>query len=103
MKNKIKYKCGRMFGAQPEGAIIDAYILNIDEASGIALCYHPPARDECGSFEFIKRKQILPKKEWEKYKDCGLWISAFGEECYSNKDKMNKKFKKFLKDELCES
>lgn len=83
---KIKYKITGAFGLLEEGKIINAYLLNIDEDSGIGLCYHPP-KNGCGSFEFVKRKSNI--------KD--YWISAFGDNCYVNIGDIDKKFKKFLK------
>ena len=87
---KVKYKITYEFGDQEKGDIIDAFILNIDDDSGIALCYHPSiSKWECGLFEFIKRS----KKD-------NVWISAFSEKVYSNQgsgSNINKEFKKFLK------
>lgn len=80
---KIKYKITGPFGASPIGKIIDAILLNQDEDSGVGLCFHPPQKDECGSFEFVKK--------FGKY-----WVSAFESDIYSNIGILDPSFKKFL-------
>lgn len=79
---KVKYKVTGLFGDYGKGDIITAYILNIDDDSGIALCYHPPSKGGCGCFEFIKEK--------DKH-----WIVA-KENAYSNVGSISKDFRKFL-------
>lgn len=81
---KAKYKITGPFGDRPEGAVITTHVLNIDEDSGIALCYHPPSgKYECGSFEFCKKN----KK--------GQYV-AIDSSIYSNIGELDKKFKRLL-------
>lgn len=80
---KVKYKVTGPFGMSPDGEMRDAWILNIDEDTGVALCYHPPDKDGCGSFEFVRQKK--------KY-----WVSV-DTNIFSNLGKVSPHFNKFLK------
>jgi hypothetical protein len=91
---KIKYKITGDFGTKSENTIVSAHLLNLDEDSGVGLCYHPMNKEECGSFEFVIKDEnhdyyisALPNKIGEKFHDLS----------YSNVGKLDRGFSKFIR------
>lgn len=66
---KAKYRVTGLLGDYNKGDVVDVIILNIDDDTGLGLCYHPPGQPGyCGSLEIVKEDSDL---YWISYVDLG--------------------------------